>query len=192
MTELFGSNNELQLRSFVDDVGRVQRGELIVELDDEKEEETGKVPKATTMPLVTLTKTSLPRKTEAAVPSNKKATSASTTKKAVPVAKLSASIPNSSKTTKDFTEYKQSPLTADQGSQSALRKEDEGSAGATPIIKTPPPKGTAAFICGCFGSIHKALTNCLFCGRISCEKEGYDYCPFCGYLVEEVKSWADG
>ena len=24
------------------------------------------------------------------------------------------------------------------------------------------------------------------CGRISCEKEGYDYCPFCGYLVERV------
>lgn len=51
----------------------------------------------------------------------------------------------------------------------------------------PPPKGQAKFDCGCFGTLHKALTNCLYCGRISCEREGYGFCPFCGYLVEEVK-----
>jgi hypothetical protein len=50
----------------------------------------------------------------------------------------------------------------------------------------PPPKGTAKRNCGCFGTLHKPLTNCLYCGRITCEEEGYDFCPFCGYLVEEV------
>ena len=51
----------------------------------------------------------------------------------------------------------------------------------------PPPKGKAKFDCGCFGTLHKALGNCLYCGRITCEREGYGFCPFCGYLVEEVK-----
>ena len=50
----------------------------------------------------------------------------------------------------------------------------------------PPPKGKAKYDCGCFGTLHRALTNCLYCGRITCEKEGYGFCPFCGYLVEEV------
>ena len=49
-----------------------------------------------------------------------------------------------------------------------------------------PTRGKAKTTCGCFGTIHKALTNCLFCGRISCTKEGYDFCPFCGFMVEEV------
>jgi uncharacterized Zn finger protein (UPF0148 family) len=49
-----------------------------------------------------------------------------------------------------------------------------------------PPIGKAKVICGCYGTINKALTNCLFCGRIICEKEGYGYCPHCGHLVQEV------
>jgi Putative zinc finger motif, C2HC5-type. len=60
-----------------------------------------------------------------------------------------------------------------------------------PPTKPPPPttpqKGKAKFVCGCFGTVHKPLTNCLHCGRISCEKEGYDYCPFCSFLIEQVK-----
>ena len=37
---------------------------------------------------------------------------------------------------------------------------------------------------------HPALTNCLVCGRISCEFEGYDFCCFCGYYVSEPPSSA--
>ena len=47
-----------------------------------------------------------------------------------------------------------------------------------------PTKGKAKIVCGCFGTKHKALTNCLICGRISCSKEGYDFCASCGWLVE--------
>mmetsp|Transcript_7321 Transcript_7321/g.11110 ORF Transcript_7321/g.11110 Transcript_7321/m.11110 type:complete len:327 (+) Transcript_7321:109-1089(+) len=51
----------------------------------------------------------------------------------------------------------------------------------------PPTRGKATTSCGCFGTKHKPLTNCLFCGRIICVKEGYDFCSFCGFQVEEVK-----
>ena len=54
---------------------------------------------------------------------------------------------------------------------------------------TLPPKelkkGKAKRICGCFGTKHKPLTNCLHCGRISCEVEGYDFCPHCHILIED-------
>jgi len=54
-----------------------------------------------------------------------------------------------------------------------------------PIIdKYQPTSGKAKLVCGCFGTKHKPLTNCLYCGRISCELEGYHYCPFCTYMVE--------
>jgi len=62
---------------------------------------------------------------------------------------------------------------------------------AAEIKPVPPQKGKAKFDCGCFGSFHKALTNCLYCGRIACQREGYGFCPFCGYLVEEVKPTGD-
>jgi hypothetical protein len=47
-----------------------------------------------------------------------------------------------------------------------------------------PLQGKAKIVCGCFGTVHKPLTNCLYCGRISCEKEGYGYCPFCSNLID--------
>ena len=54
------------------------------------------------------------------------------------------------------------------------------------VKKYHPTKGKATIICGCFGSLHKPLTNCLYCGRISCAREGYDFCAFCGLQVEQV------
>jgi hypothetical protein len=56
-----------------------------------------------------------------------------------------------------------------------------------PVQKTRPTRGKATLVCGCFGAIHAPLTNCLLCGRISCTKEGYGFCAFCGFMVEEVK-----
>lgn len=47
-----------------------------------------------------------------------------------------------------------------------------------------PKQGKAKIVCGCFGTVHKPLTNCLNCGRISCSKEGYGYCPFCTNLID--------
>jgi hypothetical protein len=55
------------------------------------------------------------------------------------------------------------------------------------VEKSRPLRGKAKVACGCFGTKHKSLTNCLYCGRISCLAEGYDFCPFCGLMVEEIK-----
>mmetsp|Transcript_24207 Transcript_24207/g.57261 ORF Transcript_24207/g.57261 Transcript_24207/m.57261 type:complete len:330 (+) Transcript_24207:72-1061(+) len=56
------------------------------------------------------------------------------------------------------------------------------------VAKSRPKKGQRKNPgCGCFGTKHEPLTNCLLCGRISCVIESYDYCPFCSYLLEEVK-----
>lgn len=63
----------------------------------------------------------------------------------------------------------------------------EGEPEDKPIRKSQPKKGKASRVCGCYGTFHKPLTNCLYCGRISCVEEGYDYCPFCGYMVEDVR-----
>ena len=49
-----------------------------------------------------------------------------------------------------------------------------------------PQRGKAIVVCGCFGTVHKPLTNCLHCGRIACEIEGCGFCGFCGYLIEKV------
>ena len=49
-----------------------------------------------------------------------------------------------------------------------------------------PQRGKASAVCGGFGTVHKPLTNCLHCGRIACETEGYGFCGFCGYLIEKV------
>jgi Putative zinc finger motif, C2HC5-type len=70
----------------------------------------------------------------------------------------------------------------------AAQSESEEESKPPPKVKYGlPPKGKAKRNCGCFGTFHKPLTNCLYCGRISCADEGYDFCPFCGYLVEELK-----
>jgi len=56
------------------------------------------------------------------------------------------------------------------------------------VAKSRPKKGQRKNpVCGCFGTKHEPLTNCLLCGRISCVVESYDYCPFCSYWLEEIK-----
>lgn len=57
---------------------------------------------------------------------------------------------------------------------------------STAPAPAPPPRGKPEIICGCFGAMHKPLTNCLYCGRIACSKEGCGYCAFCGFLIEKV------
>jgi len=53
---------------------------------------------------------------------------------------------------------------------------------------TPIARGTANVNCGCFGTIYEPLINCLNCGRIICKKEGYGFCPSCGYEVAPPNS----
>eukprot|EP00727_Mastigamoeba_balamuthi_P011534 m51a1_g7002 hypothetical protein (641) ;mRNA; r:208984-211345 len=43
----------------------------------------------------------------------------------------------------------------------------------------PPPR----VACDCYATRHAALTNCLSCGKVVCEAEGYGPCSFCGAPV---------
>lgn len=76
--------------------------------------------------------------------------------------------------TKQSTEKKSDKKLSLKSSSSILSSND---------ISSKPLKGTPKKVCGCFGNRHPPLTNCLHCGRISCEIEGYDYCPFCNHLI---------
>ena len=106
-------------------------------------------------------------------------------------ARQQTSLPPSlpSKQTKAATK-KQAPAQPLQQAQKRQASNNGTKEKAAPPTKSRPPKGKAAVVCGCFGTVHKPLTNCLHCGRIACEREGYDYCPFCGYLLEQVGTGA--
>lgn len=54
-----------------------------------------------------------------------------------------------------------------------------------PIPKNPNSRsgGASRKECGCYGTKHECLTNCLDCGRIACVEEGYGECFFCRKLV---------
>jgi hypothetical protein len=84
----------------------------------------------------------------------------------------------SSSTRKQTVETSQSATSKREQKQPT---EKDAAAKKQPSMK---PKGRATMICGCFGNKHNPLTNCLHCGRISCEREGYGYCPFCENLIE--------
>jgi hypothetical protein len=60
------------------------------------------------------------------------------------------------------------------------------------VIKHDPRAGTKGKpmkeSCGCYGTKCNAITNCLNCGRISCETEGInDYCHFCNIWIGELQ-----
>ncbi|GMH83433.1 hypothetical protein TL16_g09597 [Triparma laevis f. inornata] len=57
-----------------------------------------------------------------------------------------------------------------------------------PIIITPLRTGNRTSpTCGCFGSLHKILTNCLTCGYLTCTLEVYDFCPHCKVEILPIK-----
>jgi hypothetical protein len=48
---------------------------------------------------------------------------------------------------------------------------------------TGPPVVNFNSKCGCYGTKHDVVNNCLGCGRVICTMEGERPCPFCGELV---------
>jgi len=50
-------------------------------------------------------------------------------------------------------------------------------------------RGKSEKSCGCFGTIHKPLTNCLHCGRIACSYEIDNlHCVYCGFVIETINA----
>ncbi|GMH46746.1 hypothetical protein TrRE_jg7206 [Triparma retinervis] len=62
----------------------------------------------------------------------------------------------------------------------------------SPPPLTPLTTGNPTVTCGCFGTKHPVLTNCLICGRLQCEKEGYGYCPFCKHSITKPEACRKG
>lgn len=217
LSQLLG-NDDANVRQFVEDVGKVQRGDSLpypadgggTPLPDSTVATGNKNDAAKKLAGgVNLAKHAagggassrstrkLPSASSAAVKKAPSNTSKITTKQPdqSPKKKVSSSQPSSQTTNKKpLSSF--SPQPEKNQAETAAPKQDSEAAAAqkASTSKTqkkepqqPPPKGKAAYECGCFGVKHSPLANCLFCGRVSCEKEGYSYCPFCGYLVQEVK-----
>lgn len=188
LSQLLGQDNQ-QVRTFVEDVGRFQTGEALSLDPPAALEKADSKPKAEVRTSVTSTtkssKQKVPAKQKAATkqkapaaPRNKVQKSENV-KMAASTNAISPSITKQTSTNNDKVSKK---------THTSPKPPKE----AKSIKKSHPPKGKASVVCGCFGTMHKPLTNCLYCGRISCEREGYNFCPFCGLLVENVESGPEG
>jgi Putative zinc finger motif, C2HC5-type len=174
LVQLLGSDRHRQLLNFVGNVERFQNGtDLLDERAEivEKVEEEDALSVAKKPALVTLTTKTPKQRLQA--------------KKEVDVSKTSSSgaSKSASATSAASKQVDPAPKLSNRNKKKAALEESEAAKLPEP---RKPSQGKASIECGCFGSLHHALTNCLHCGRISCAKEGYDYCPFCGFLVEEV------
>jgi Putative zinc finger motif, C2HC5-type len=183
LTQLLGEDRNEQIRDLVDDVGRVQRGEILLENVDE---------------IVSVTKQIAPNM-EITVTYESKVRAAKKTAPPAPIP-IPPLVKKELNRNKNISSKQQQRPTKDiNGSDTVLQQQQptRDVNGSDEVLqqhsqyiiqsKQPPPKGKASVVCGCFGTQHKALTNCLYCGRISCEREGYGFCAFCGYMVDEAK-----
>lgn len=179
MSQLLGRTDD-KLQSFAQDVGRFHRGEPLISIQDV--EDDVKLPPALPERTYDATKpkaSSSDRRNEA--------TGKNSFQQTIPKAASNPPPPKAASMPPTTT----SSSTAKVKSSATSKTVPTPNEALPPPVLPPPPKshpsmGTASTVCGCFGSVHKPLTNCLYCGRISCEREGYDYCPFCGLLVEQV------
>lgn len=189
MTQLLGDPTP-EIIAFVDNVGKFKNGEpLPVSADADSLPEGGGESKTKLQTISTA-----PSKNSAGLSSNQQPSSkqqalqshrnTQPNKSRVPPPRnvvKGVSSTKASNTTNAAAKAKKEKVTALKSSES--QKPEDGD---RVVEKRRPTKGKAEIVCGCFGNLHKPLTNCLYCGRISCIEEGYDFCPFCGYLVEDV------
>ena len=195
LSQLLGSEDD-DMREFVKDIGRFQKGEPIQGIDEE--EAKAKVPTKPETPIIAEAKSTTANSSYTAA-KGKKATGVQNKKINPSAAAKPQAAAATQQTVATTTKNAVKATTPD-----ATPKETEPSqTNITPATKPPPsppkkkkyalpPRGQAKRNCGCFGTLHKPLTNCLYCGRIACQEEGYDFCPFCGYLVEEVTAPVEG
>lgn len=173
LTQLLGESTD-EISEFVENMRRYSRGEPLGYTQEDKELDRDKNTKDTQSSASIAT--GAPRVGAATLPTPKKSSkdAAVRNRRDQKQAKSRAPPPK----------IKITPKVA----QSSIKSvKEEAPVQAKPVIMSRPGKGKATKVCGCYGTLHKALTNCLYCGRISCAEEGYDYCAFCGYMVEDVR-----
>ena len=196
LVQLLGSDRHNQLRDFVDDVERVRAGETLSALISVESTLKPPPPTRTTKPVEEIVTSKsimvLVKKSPTVSNSNSNTkTNGTTTGKQQQLQKSYASVVPKKSNGKGNVQPQKQPQQARKSDQKVMNQ-------ATKQVKEQrkqpqeelPLQGEAKVVCGCFGTTHKALNNCLHCGRISCEREGYDYCPFCSYMVYEHRSTA--
>jgi len=199
LSGLDGDNDNVQ--TFVNDVGKFQRGEKLSVIDSNKKEESDEKKeegeKFTNTFRTNVTKTKkrnnkqkkqqqqeskgsngAGKKLNTTAKNKPNITKKSTQTKSAAAAAAAVKPVTTNKTT---TQLKDTPPSEQKPTFTTIPTKKEEAP-----KKSKPMKGEASHVCGCYGTKHKPLTNCLCCGRISCIKEGYDYCPFCGFLVEQI------
>jgi hypothetical protein len=190
LSQLLGDDETPSILEFVDNVGFYQQGAPLKYIQPSNEDSKH-------VPRHTESKPQQPQQTTTAQSIEKNSMQASSrqnnhlqkqTKSRVPPPKKneSKSPPSNTTDASALVKLQKAPPSPATDIAPKETKEEPQSSTNDPVKKSHPPRGKANIICGCFGTVHKALTNCLFCGRISCTKEGYDFCPLCGFLVEQV------
>ncbi|VEU38497.1 unnamed protein product [Pseudo-nitzschia multistriata] len=193
LAQLLGGNTP-EVSHFVDSVSRHRKGECLSSRDggDDKKEAPSKPPAGEdTAALDSFRMMALGKNT---VETPKRGTNSGRKKEAksrVPPPKKKYSGKQTQEPAKTTTSVAQTSIRSKPQSyntQPEEKKEEE----TTVVKKFHPSRGKAKVVCGCFGSKHKALTNCLYCGRICCEAEGYGFCPFCGFMIEAPVAGGSG
>jgi len=186
LVQLLGQDGS-NVMSFVDDVGKFQRGEAL-HIETEKVPEVVKTSQDTREEkkgLENYIESSATKRTNRTHECRKHKGRGGTNKNLIKTHKKPVNqsvLFTTSKQIPESSKIKDTPSSVKN--KSGL---DDKKVKAKPKT-SQPAKGKASFICGCFGTVHKPLTNCLYCGRIACVKEGYDFCPFCGLMLEKVES----
>lgn len=189
LVQLSGQNGG-NVIAFVDNVGKFQRGEAlnnntdsISQQVDQKREENLAEQKSSENYIERSVSRRNNRAKERRKQNNRGVVKAITkTDKKQPTKSASSNMPDNIKS--ENSNMEDSALSSEKGSSLEIKANTQ----PPKKVKTQPTKGKASFVCGCFGTIHKPLTNCLYCGRIACIKEGYNFCPFCGFMLEKVES----
>ena len=193
---------------FVDDIWRFQRGEELVNISVIKENseadnsavDTPQVDATSSKPVISARTEREEKKVEQKLAALKLEDSSRSLKEQKKKSKSDTAVDKRAKLN-DAREQKQQQKEkkADAGANEAAgrnagKSAAEAASKATRNTKETrkddapklPQRGKPNVVCGCFGTVHKPLTNCLHCGRIACENEGYGFCGFCGYVIEKV------
>jgi pyruvate/2-oxoglutarate dehydrogenase complex dihydrolipoamide acyltransferase (E2) component len=186
LSQLLGQDGEA-VKSFVENVEKFQRGENLVQTNGGSQQQP-KLQLAPRQSQDSYTTGKAPVKAKNAWQDNakkqqgrgnkqqpKKPTVPAAKKLAAPAAQVNKPPPVAKKTPPVAVATKQ-----------PVESKKKVAAPKLPPKKSHPKKGKASHVCGCFGTIHKPLANCLYCGRVSCYNEGFDFCAFCGLMVEKV------
>ncbi|GKY91778.1 hypothetical protein MPSEU_000149500 [Mayamaea pseudoterrestris] len=194
LTQLLGASNGA-VTSFVDDVCSYQRGDLVVSAPAADE-----IPRQRERDYSGATSSRTSRTSQLTTNSNKKQQQQTTIKTIAATAKTKAAAANDAPASDEkpaattppvaaaaITKEIVQPATSALAELPAKQKLQQSQQQQQPKPRPLPAKGKAAKTCGCFGNLHQALTNCLYCGRVACQEEGYTFCPFCEYQLEPVK-----